>query len=197
MSGDRSRLCAVVLAASAGAVAVNACARVLQRPVQQPSRAVVRELWQAPRDLESFQDERTRPKADRGHNSYVLPAVEIVAMDAVVNLAGRLLLDPATFEVTPATIRRNLRGPWVVDDDPFQINQVGHPYQGAMYHGIARSNGLGYWPSAVYTFAGSALWEIAGETTPPFSQRSDCQRHRGFFSGRATLPHLPSAAGAS
>jgi hypothetical protein len=36
-----------------------------------------------------------------------------------------------------------------------------------MYHGIARSNGLGYWPSVAYTFAGSALWEIAGETTPP------------------------------
>ena len=102
-----------------------------------------------------------------GHKSYVLPVVEIVAMDAIVNRVGAMILDPATFEVSPTTIRRNLRGPWVVDDDPFEINQFGHPYQGAMYHGIARSNGLGYWPSMVYTFAGSAMWEIAGETTPP------------------------------
>src|SRR6476646_2047418 len=103
----------------------------------------------------------------RGHKSHVLPVVEIVAMDALVNRVGPLLFDPATFAVTPASIRRNLRGPGVVDDDPFEINQFGRPDQGAMYHGIARSNGLGYWPSMVYTFAGSAMWEIAGETTPP------------------------------
>src|SRR5688572_8525190 len=92
-----------------------------------------------------------------GHKSYILPVVEIVAMDAAINLGGRLLVEPADFEVTPASIRRNLRGPWVVDDDPFEINQFGHPYQGAMYHGIARSNGLSYLPSVAYTFAGSAL----------------------------------------
>src|ERR687892_1644272 len=97
------------------------------------------------------------PHDDRGHKSYILPVVEIVAMDAAINLGGRLLLEPADFEVTPTSIRRNLRGPWVVDEDPFQINQFGHPYQGAMYHGIARSNGLRYWPSVAYTFGGSAL----------------------------------------
>jgi hypothetical protein len=107
------------------------------------------------------------PRDDEGHKSYLLPAVEIVAMDAGVNLAGRAVLGPANYEVTLASIRRNLRGPWVVDEDPFAINQFLHPYQGAMYHGISRSNGLSYWPSMAYTFAGSALWEIAGETTPP------------------------------
>jgi hypothetical protein len=120
---------------------------------------------------------------DRGHKSYVLPVVEIAAMDAAVNLGGRLLLDPATFEVTPASIRRNLRGPWVVDDDPFQLNQFGHPYQGAMYHGIARSNGLSYWPSVAYTFAGSALWEVAGETTPPSRNDQIASGIAGSFLG--------------
>ena len=106
-------------------------------------------------------------------------------MDALVNLGGRVLLDPATFEVSPQSIRRNLRGPWVVDDDPFQINQFGHPYQGAMYHGIARSSGLGYWPSMVYTFAGSALWEIAGETTPPSRNDQIASGVAGSFLGEA------------
>ena len=46
-------------------------------------------------------------------------------------------------------------------------NQFMHPYQGAMYHGFARSAGLNYWESLGYTFAGSVLWEIAGETTIP------------------------------
>jgi hypothetical protein len=109
--------------------------------------------------------------------------IEIVAMDAGVNRVGSLLLDPATFRVTPESIRSNLRGPWVVDDDPFQINQLGHPYQGAMYHGIARSNGLSYWSSTVYTFAGSALWEIAGETTRPSANDQIASGIAGSFLG--------------
>jgi hypothetical protein len=120
---------------------------------------------------------------DRGHKSYILPAVEIVALDAAVNLGARQLLDSANFEVTAASIRRNLRGPWVIDDDPFEINQFGHPYQGAMYHGIARSNGLSYWPSVAYTFAASALWEIAGENTPPSRNDQIASGVAGSFLG--------------
>jgi hypothetical protein len=123
------------------------------------------------------------PQADGAHKNYILPVVEIVAMDAGLNFGGRLLLEPATFEISAASIHRNLRGPWVVDDDPFQVNQVGHPYQGAMYHGIARSNGLGYWPSVAYTFAGSAMWEIAGETTPPSRNDQIASGIAGSFLG--------------
>jgi hypothetical protein len=54
-----------------------------------------------------------------------------------------------------------------VEDDPYFINQFGHPYQGATYHLFARSAGIGYWRSSLYTFTGSVMWEIAGETTTP------------------------------
>jgi hypothetical protein len=129
------------------------------------------------------QDDPALAQNDRGHKSYVLPVIEIIGMDAGINRAGSVLLDPETFRVTPESIRRNVRGPWVVDDDPFQINQFGHPYQGAMYHGIARSNGLNYWTSAIYTFAGSALWEIAGETTPPSANDQIASGIAGSFLG--------------
>jgi hypothetical protein len=129
------------------------------------------------------QDEPALAQEDSGHKSYLLPAIEIVAMDVAINRGGSLLLEPETFRVTGESIRRNLRGAWVVDDDPFQINQFGHPYQGAMYHGIARSNGLGYWPSVAYTFAGSALWEIAGETTRPSSNDQIASGVAGSFLG--------------
>jgi hypothetical protein len=191
MSADRSRRCAVVLTAATAAVALGACARVLQPPVQHPAATAVacgpgaactaRSGTQpAPRE---DREDRARPEEDPGHRSDVVPAVEIVALNVAVNLAGRLVIDPANFEITSATIRRNLRSRWVVDDDPFQINQFGHPYQGAMYHGIARSNGLGYWPSAIYTFAGSALWEIAGETTPPSRNDQIASGVAGSFLG--------------
>ena len=98
----------------------------------------------------------------------VLPAFEIVAMDALLNLAGRqIYAETKDFDVTARSIKQNLRGRWVIDDDPFQVNQFMHPYQGAMYHMFARSAGMNYWQSTAYTFAGSAMWEIAGETTKP------------------------------
>ncbi len=41
---------------------------------------------------------------------------------------------------------------------------MGHPYQGSLSFGAARSAGLGFWASSAYPFAFSALWELAGET---------------------------------
>jgi|SRR5688572_3654734 hypothetical protein len=157
------RMLAAVLACGLSA----GCASRAARPVLQ------REEPAPPQDESDSQ----------GFKSYILPVVEIVAMDTALNLVGRVLYEPETFEVSSVSIRRNLRGPWVVDDDPFQVNQFGHPYQGAMYHGIARSNGLGYWPSVVYTFAGSALWEIAGETTPPSKNDQIASGIAGSFLG--------------
>jgi hypothetical protein len=109
----------------------------------------------------------TMPDGEGGHKNYFLPVLEIVAMDAGINVAGRYVDDPAAFEVSSASIRRNLKSKWVIDDDPFEVNQIGHPYQGAMYHNIARSNGMNYWQSMAYTFAGSVFWEVFGETTTP------------------------------
>ena len=108
-----------------------------------------------------------KPLERPAQKAFALPAIEIVAMDSLINLAGRQFVDRSTYAVSVPSIRKNLRGPWVVDDDLFQVNQFLHPYQGAMYHDIARSSGLNYWQALGYTMAGSAMWEIAGETTPP------------------------------
>jgi hypothetical protein len=64
----------------------------------------------------------------------------------------------------------------VIDKDPFSINQIGHPYQGSVYYGFARSGGLSYWESLLYTLACSFLWETYGETTAP---RSTIRSRRG------------------
>ena len=87
--------------------------------------------------------------------------------------------------VTTATIRRNLHSSWGTDRDPFNVNQLGHPYQGAMYHGFARSAGLGYWESAGYAFAGSVVWEIAGEATKPSRNDQVASGIGGTFLGEA------------
>ena len=98
--------------------------------------------------------------------SYLLPAVEIVVFDALLNLFDRVALGEP-YHTSMESIRKNLRTRWVVENDPFEVNQFGHPYQGSMYYGFARSAGHNFLVSSAYTFAGSALWEIAGETSPP------------------------------
>ena len=108
------------------------------------------------------------PDYDRTKRSFVIPALEIVGFNFALNrFDKRFLPDHETFDVSRETVRRNLRGPWVVDADPFYVNQFLHPYHGGIYHTTARSAGLGFWTSSIYTFFGSALWEIAGETEPP------------------------------
>jgi len=99
--------------------------------------------------------------------SYWIPAAEIVAFDFLLNRFDRYHYGCCDYNSTLHSIRSNVRSRWDVDRDPFTVNQLGHPYQGATYHGFARASGLGFWPSLGYTFAGSAFWEIAGETTPP------------------------------
>ena len=98
--------------------------------------------------------------------SYAIPAAEVLGFAFLLNQVNRHT-DGTDFDSNAATIRRNLHSSWVVDRDPFEVNQLGHPYQGSMYHAFARSAGLDYWQSLGYAFAGSALWEIAGESTLP------------------------------
>ena len=113
-------------------------------------------------------DARARDAAARidANKSYAIPALEIVGFEVLLNQFDRHVLGD-DFASNASTIRHNLHSSWVEDRDPFQVNQLGHPYAGSMYQGFARSAGLNYWEALGYTFAGSALWEIAGERSPP------------------------------
>lgn len=99
--------------------------------------------------------------------SYLIPAFGIFGFDFLLNRFDYHFLDRETYDTNFSTFKHNLRSNWVFDNDPYAINQLGHPYQGSMYHGFARSAGLNFWESLGYTFGGSVLWELAGETTPP------------------------------
>ncbi|HSN32498.1 MAG TPA: DUF3943 domain-containing protein [Ideonella sp.] len=115
-----------------------------------------------------------------------LPAWEIVGFQALVNRANRWFgSQPDDYRVSLPSIRRNLTSDWGTDKDPFRINQLGHPYQGAIYQGFARSAGFDYWHSLAYTFAGSALWEIAGENTHPSRNDQVASGIGGSFLGEA------------
>lgn len=117
--------------------------------------------------------------------SYVIPAVEIVAFEFLLNQADRHLGSDPSYETDFSTFWDNLQNGWVMDRDPFGVNQLGHPYSGIVYHNFARSAGLDYWESLAYTFGGSLLWETAGETTRPSINDQVATGIGGSFLGEA------------
>jgi hypothetical protein len=127
-------------------------------------------------------DAYSQEQEQRPRKHYLLPALEIIGFDFALNMIDRALLGE-DFRSDVESIRRNLRQRWVVENDPYMVNQFGHPFQGSIYHGFARSAGLNYWESAAYTFAGSILWEIAGETTPPSKNDQIASGIAGSFLG--------------
>jgi hypothetical protein len=121
----------------------------------------------------------------RPYKSYGAAALEIAAFQIALNRIDHAFVKPDDYRVTMGSIRRNLHSSWVEDRDPFEINQLGHPYQGSVYYNLARSNGLTFWESLGYAFAGSAVWEIAGETTPPSRNDQITTSFGGSFLGEA------------
>src|SRR5947209_1238919 len=119
-----------------------------------------------------------------GH-SYFIPAFEIAGFIAGLNLFNRFLADTDDYDSDLHSFRKNLTSAQVIDDDPFSINQIGHPYQGSIYYGFARSAGLNYWQALGYSVAGSLVWETAGEKTPPSLNDNIASGIGGSFVGEA------------
>ena len=117
--------------------------------------------------------------------SYLIPALEIVGFDVLLNLFDRAYFGCCDYDVDLSSIKRNLHRGWNEDRDEFTVNQLGHPYQGSMYHGFARASGLNYWHGLAYTFVGSIFWEIAGETTRPSKNDQISTGIGGTFLGEA------------
>jgi hypothetical protein len=121
---------------------------------------------------------------DGSYKGYLPAAMEILAFQAVLNRFDNAF-EGADYGISMGSIRKNLHSSWVEDQDPFRINQLGHPYQGSIYFGTARSNGIGFWGSMGYAFAGSAVWEVAGETTPPSRNDQITTSFGGTFLGES------------
>jgi hypothetical protein len=119
--------------------------------------------------------------------SYVIPALEIAGFLTGLNQVNRHFIDSKEYGSDGHSIWKNLREPLIIDKDPFSINQLGHPYQGNIYFGAARSAGLDFWRSLGYSLGGSVLWEIAGETTPPALNDHINTAIGGAFMGEAAF----------
>jgi Domain of unknown function (DUF3943) len=66
--------------------------------------------------------------------------------------------------VNPKTWWANLKAGFEWDDNPWMVNQFGHPYQGSDYFTVGRAHGLTFWESASVAAFGSATWEYFAES---------------------------------
>jgi hypothetical protein len=77
------------------------------------------------------------------------------------------VLDQYWANISIQTLKNNIETGWVWDEDGFDVNQVGHPTQGAFVYTAARAQGLSYWQSIAYPTIASFIWEIGMETESP------------------------------
>ena len=56
----------------------------------------------------------------------------------------------------------NIKSGFEWDDDPFGVNQFGHPYQGSNYFNAGRAHGMTFWKSSALAAFGAASWELFG-----------------------------------
>lgn len=125
-------------------------------------------------------------EAAEAEPSAAAAAAGILGFQFLVNRANRYFGESREdFRVTSESIRRNLHSSWTEDRDAYAVNQLGHPYQGATYHGFARSAGFDYWQSLGIDFASSAVWEVAGESTRPSRNDQITTGIGGSFLGEA------------
>ena len=118
--------------------------------------------------------------------SYLIPALEIPGFLLVLNGFDRLVYgnDEDTYGTNLSTFWDHLvHGGWEFDEGAFDTSQIAHMYSGTIYYGFARSAGLNFWESSAYTFAGSLLWELGGETQPPSVNDQVTSGIAGIFVG--------------
>jgi hypothetical protein len=117
-------------------------------------------------------------------NKYLIPIYGIVGFSLLLHVADRLMFGD-DFDVNASTVQRNLSSGFSEDQSTFTMNQLGHPYQGGIYHGFARSAGLTFWQSIPYTLGGAVMWEYFGETTAPSHNDVVTTTFGGTFLGEA------------
>ena len=105
--------------------------------------------------------------ASENESRYAAAAAEIFGSNIIINAFDRFVIGADYARTDFSSIERNLSSPWEFDHDGFSVNEIAHPYHGSLYFAAGRSNGLGFWGSALGTALGSATWELFGETEAP------------------------------
>ncbi|WP_321426230.1 DUF3943 domain-containing protein [uncultured Bacteroides sp.] len=94
-------------------------------------------------------------------------AFQTAGLNVGVWAFDRFAMNQDYAKISLHSIGNNISNGFVWDNDKFSTNLFAHPYHGNLYFNAARSNGLTFWESVPYSFAGSLMWEMCAEVEPP------------------------------
>ena len=111
--------------------------------------------------------DQPRLEPEKIQKNYFKPLWNITKFNLLVWAFDRYVLKGSWTNISFQSISENLKTGLTWDYDDFGTNQFGHAYHGAMYHSIARSQGMSFLESSLYTFLGSLTWEFLWESELP------------------------------
>lgn len=97
----------------------------------------------------------------------VIALVETAGFNIGIWAFNRYATNAKHAYINHETMLQNFRSGFVWDNDNFATNYFLHPYQGGFYFNTARSNGVNFGLSALYSLGGSLMWEYFMENEPP------------------------------
>ena len=96
--------------------------------------------------------------------NYSKTALEVTGVNVFVWAYSRYILKRSWAYISFKSMVDNLKFGLTWDFDPFQINQLVHPYHGGLHYSIAKSNGFNFFESTLWAALGSAMAEFFLET---------------------------------
>jgi hypothetical protein len=112
-------------------------------------------------------DPERNPVALKPAQSHLIAAREVAGIDLAIWAVDAYVFSYWWAKVDAHSIWSNATAAFSYDDDDFINNVFLHSYHGNLSYAAARSCGLPFWTSSLYTFGGSLAWEIVFETKPP------------------------------
>ena len=106
-------------------------------------------------DLATIENSESQEDYKPDFRNYLLSFLITQADNIALSFYNTTILGKSYAIIDTNVMWHNITHPWVWDQDEYNINQIGHPYQGSMYHQGARSNGLNYYESLAVTAFGS------------------------------------------
>lgn len=105
--------------------------------------------------------------AEGGRKRPWLAGAEVLGVNVGLWVYSRYIAKEDWAYISWETVKDNFRYGFEYDDDGFFTNFFMHPYNGLFFYNAARSLGMNYAGSALYTLGGSLFWEMFLENQRP------------------------------
>ena len=105
--------------------------------------------------------------AEGGRKRPWLAGAEVVGVNMGLWAFSRYIAKEYWAYISWESIKVNFRNGFEYDDDGFFTNFFMHPYNGLYFYNAARSLGMTYAESSLYTLGGSLMWEMFLENQHP------------------------------